>query len=42
MGGWMGPRAFLEAAVKRKIPKPHRESNLRTTIFQPVAQPYTD
>jgi len=37
----MGPRAVLDAVVKRKIPSPHRESNLRTPIVQPVAQRYT-
>jgi hypothetical protein len=26
IGGWMGPRAVLNTAVKRKIPSPHRES----------------
>jgi hypothetical protein len=36
------PRAVLDAVVKRKIPSPLRESNLRTPIFQPVAQLYTD
>jgi hypothetical protein len=29
-GGWVGPRAVLDAVVKRKIPTPCRESNLRT------------
>jgi hypothetical protein len=38
MGGWVGPRAILEAVVKRKIPSPRRESNPRTLIIQPVAQ----
>jgi hypothetical protein len=28
--------------VMRKIPIPRRESNLRTSIIQPVAQRYTD
>jgi hypothetical protein len=37
-GGWVGPRAVLDAVVKRKIPSPRRESNLRTPIVQPVAQ----
>jgi hypothetical protein len=37
-----GPRAVLVAVVKRKIPSPRRESNLRTPIVQPVAQRYTD
>jgi hypothetical protein len=41
-GGWVGPRAVLDAVVKRKIPSPRRESNLRTPIVQPVAQRYTD
>jgi hypothetical protein len=34
--GWVGSRAGLDAAVKRKIPSPSRESNLRTPIVQPV------
>jgi hypothetical protein len=38
MGGWVGPRAVLDAMVKRKIPSPLRESNPRTPIVQPVAQ----
>jgi hypothetical protein len=42
IGGWVGPRAVLDAVVKRKIPSPRRESNLRTPIVQPVAQRYTD
>jgi hypothetical protein len=42
IGGWVGPRAVLDAVVKRKIPIPRRESNLRTPIVQPVAQSYTD
>jgi hypothetical protein len=42
MGGWVGPRAVLEAVVKRKIPSPRRESNPRTQIIQPVAQRYTE
>jgi hypothetical protein len=37
-----GPRAVLDAVVKRKIPSPRLESNLRTLIVQPVAQRYTD
>jgi hypothetical protein len=40
--GWVGPRAVLGAAVKRKIPRTRRESNPRTPIVQPVAQRYTD
>jgi hypothetical protein len=42
IGGWLGPRAVLDAVVKRKIPNPRRESNPRTPIVQPVAQRYTD
>jgi hypothetical protein len=40
--GWVGPRAVLDAVVKRKIPSRRRESNPRTPIVQPVAQRYTD
>jgi hypothetical protein len=36
------PRAVLDAVVKRKIPRPHRESNPRTPIVQSVAQRYID
>jgi hypothetical protein len=42
IGGWVGPRAVLDAVVKRIIPSPRRESNPRTPIVQPVAQRYTD
>jgi hypothetical protein len=42
LGGWVGPRAGLDAVVKRKIPSPRRQSNPRTPIVQPVAQRYTD
>jgi hypothetical protein len=41
IGGWMGPRAVLDAVVKRKIPSPRRESDPRTPIVQLVAQCYT-
>jgi hypothetical protein len=41
-GGWVGPRAVVDALVKRNIPSPHRESNPRTPIVQPVAQRCTD
>jgi hypothetical protein len=34
----VGPRAVLDAMVKRKIPSPRRESKLRTPTVQPVAQ----
>jgi len=27
IGGWVGPRAVLDAAVKRYIPTPCRDSN---------------
>jgi hypothetical protein len=36
----VGPRAVLDAVVKRKIPSPRRESNPRTSIVQPVTQRY--
>jgi hypothetical protein len=42
IGGWVCPRAGLDAVVKRKIPSPRLESNPRTPIVQPVAQRYTD
>jgi hypothetical protein len=42
IGGWLGPRAVLDAVVKRKIPSPRRESNPRIPIVQPIAQRYTD
>jgi hypothetical protein len=42
IGGWVGPRAVLDAVVKREIRSPRRESNPRIPIFQPVAQRYTD
>jgi hypothetical protein len=38
----MGPRAVLDAAVKRRIPRPRRQSNPRTPNVQPIAQRYTD
>jgi hypothetical protein len=41
-GGWVGPRAGLDAVVKRKIPSPRRESNPRSPIVQPIVQRYTD
>jgi hypothetical protein len=41
IGGWVGPRAVLDALVKRKIPSPRRESNRRTPIVEPIAQRYT-
>jgi hypothetical protein len=36
----VGPRAVLNAVVKRKIPNPRRESKPRTPIVQLVAQRY--
>jgi hypothetical protein len=42
IGCWVGPRAVLDAVVKREIPNTRRESNPRTPIVQPVAQRYTD
>jgi hypothetical protein len=38
----MGPRAVMDAVVKRKIPSLCRESNHRTPMVQSVAQRYTD
>jgi hypothetical protein len=35
IGGWVGPRAVLDA-VMRKVPSPRRESNPKTLIVQPV------
>jgi hypothetical protein len=40
--GWVGFRAILDTAMKRKIPSSRRKSNPRTPIVQPVAQRYTD
>jgi hypothetical protein len=37
IGGWVGPRAVLDAVVKRKIPIPCQESNPRNLIIQPIA-----
>jgi hypothetical protein len=36
IGGSVGPRAVLDAVVKRKIPSPRRESKPRTPIIQPI------
>jgi hypothetical protein len=38
----VGPKAVLDAVVKREIPSPCWEPNHRTPIVQPVAQRYTD
>jgi hypothetical protein len=42
IGGCVGPRAVLDAVVKRKISISRRESNPRIAIAQLVAQRYTD
>jgi hypothetical protein len=41
MGGWVGPRAVLDAVVNRKIPSARRKSNPKTPIVQAVDQRYT-
>jgi hypothetical protein len=41
IGGLVGPRAVLDAVVKKEIPSPRQESNPRTPIVQPAAQSYT-
>jgi hypothetical protein len=38
----VGPRAVLDAVVKRKIPNPRRKSNHEIPIVQLVVQRYTD
>jgi len=40
IGGWGGPRAVLDAVMKRKIRSPRRESNPRTPIVQPESVSY--
>jgi hypothetical protein len=35
IGGWMGPRAVLDAVVKKIISSPRRELNPRSPIIQP-------
>jgi hypothetical protein len=42
IGDWVGPRAVLDAVVKKKIPSPRRESNSKTPIVHPVAQRHTN
>jgi hypothetical protein len=42
IGGWVGPRAVLDAVAKREIPSHRRQWNPRTPIVQSVAQRYTD
>jgi hypothetical protein len=34
----VGPRAVLDAVVKRKIPSPRRKSNPRNPIVQPLVK----
>jgi len=38
----VGPRAILDAVVKRKIRSTHWQSNPRTPIIRPIAKHYTD
>jgi hypothetical protein len=42
IGDWVGPRACLDAVVKKKIPSSRRESKPRTPIVKPIVQHYTD
>jgi hypothetical protein len=42
LGGWMGPRAVLDAVSKWKISSHRRESNPDHSIFQHIASRYTD
>jgi len=34
--GWVGPRAILNAVVKRKVPSPRRVWNPRNLIVEPA------
>jgi hypothetical protein len=38
IGGWVGPRAGLDAVEKRKIPSPLQESNPQTPIVQATSK----
>jgi hypothetical protein len=42
IGGWMSPRAGLDAVETRKIPSPRRDLIPDHPIVQPVASHYTD
>jgi hypothetical protein len=42
IGGWVSPKALLDAVVRRKIPNSSRKSNPRTLIIQSIAQSYTE
>jgi hypothetical protein len=39
IGGWVGPRAGLDAVMKRKIPNPCRDLNTRSSSPYPSAVP---
>jgi len=39
IGGWVGPRAILDAVLKRKIPSPCHRSNHRTLIIFSTREP---
>jgi hypothetical protein len=41
MGGWVGPRAGLDAVTKRETLSPCRELNPNHPIVQPVVSRYT-
>jgi hypothetical protein len=41
-GGWVGPRAGLDAEARGKILCPCRGSNLDRPVVQSVARHYTD
>jgi hypothetical protein len=34
IGGWVGPRAVLEAVVKKKIPSPHWREGHKLQVFE--------
>jgi hypothetical protein len=41
IGGWVGPRAGLDAEARRKILRPCPASNLDRPVVQPVVRHYT-